>query len=67
MSKNELERLAELASEYINKGQRRGQAYMNALRFIRPDLYDKLTGSVDDCFYRDDRLDGFFDALERES
>ena len=44
-------------------GQRRGQARMNALCIARPDLYDEITGTAADCFYRDDRIADFEAAL----
>jgi hypothetical protein len=37
-------------------GIRQGQAFMNALWIVRPDLYEVLTASIHDPFYRDDNL-----------
>ena len=37
-------------------GARQGQAFMNALWTVRPDLYEVLTGTTHDPFYRDDNL-----------
>lgn len=36
--------------------QRRGQAWMNALREVEPELYDDVTGTEADCFYDDRKL-----------
>ena len=39
--------------------EREGQAMMNALADVAPELYDMVTGSPYDCFYRDDLISGF--------
>lgn len=36
--------------------QRRGQAFMNVLRFWDPENYNKLSGSLYDCFYDDNKI-----------
>ena len=41
-----------------------GQAYMNRLSAMRPDLHEKLIGSPNDPFYDDGRLPEFFKFLE---
>ena len=43
--------------------QRRGQALMNALFDVRPDLYDALHGTDADCFYSDKRIVNFMEVL----
>jgi hypothetical protein len=37
--------------------QRRGQAYMNVLREVRPDLYKAITATLADAFYRDELIE----------
>lgn len=37
----------------LDRGQRTGQAYMNALREVAPVLYDDITTTPRDIFYRD--------------
>ena len=44
--------------------QREGQAHMNALSRVSPELYEEITGSVADCFYRDDRIPAFLEYLD---
>lgn len=46
---------------YYTEGgsQRRGQARMNALWKVRPDLYDTIHGTDADCFYVDERIKNF--------
>ena len=44
---------------YNEQGQRKGQAMMNALGYVAMPLYDMVTGSLADCFYRDDRIPAF--------
>ena len=39
-----------------NPELRVGQVYMNALFDIRPDLYQRVTGTENDCFYNDDKI-----------
>lgn len=46
-----------------NPSQRRGQAMMNALAKVRPDLYDKVTGTEADPFYIDNRIYDFKRAV----
>lgn len=41
-----------------------GQAYMNSLSSIRPDLYDGITNTQSDCFYDDSLIPLFFKWLE---
>ena len=44
-------------------GLREGQSMMNALARIRPDLYDAVTGTEADCFYNDNRINDFREAV----
>jgi hypothetical protein len=40
-----------------SKTQRVGQAYMNALRAVAPELYEEASGSLKlDCFYDDTKV-----------
>lgn len=49
---------------YMEGGtQRRGQAMMNALAKVRPDLYDKISGTEADPFYNDNRITNFKRAV----
>lgn len=41
-------------------GQRLGQHYMNCLRTFDAPLYDAITGTLDDPFYNDNKLEAFF-------
>lgn len=44
---------------------RRGQAYMIVLGEINPELYNKISGTKYDPFYRDDRIDDFLSKIHR--
>ena len=44
-------------------GQRKGQALMNALHSVAPELYDIISGTDDDCFYDDGKIDQTFGVL----
>lgn len=39
-----------------NISYRKGQAIMNHLTMVRPDLTSKIVGTQLDCFYTDDRI-----------
>ena len=41
---------------YVYDGLRIGQSYMNALNDVRPDIYKKLTGTVNNPSYDDNRV-----------
>lgn len=43
--------------------QRRGQAWMNALREIDPELFEKISGTEADCFYDDRKIEAFKRAV----
>jgi hypothetical protein len=45
-------------NSYINQqvSFRKGQAIMNHLAMVRPDLANKIVGTQMDCFYTDDRI-----------
>ncbi len=38
---------------------RPGQTWANVVCLLRPDLYEEMTGTEIDPFYRDDRVDAF--------
>lgn len=42
---------------------RKGQTFMNALHAVAPELYDDISGTSKDCFYRDDQVFAFRDYL----
>lgn len=64
MDYNELERLC---TEYMrDKHIRRGQAYMNALYKVNPDLHDKILGTEADCFYVDEKIPEFIRVVYKE-
>ena len=44
---------------------RHGQAIMNVLYLIRPDLHKKIMGTDFDCFYDDGSVQDSLDHLER--
>lgn len=48
----------------VNPGQRRGQAYFNALYRFRSDIANELRGSSVDPFYRDDRIPSFLESVK---
>lgn len=48
---------------YRTAEQRKGQAMMNALRRVAPELYDEVSGTSRDCFYRDDQVFALRDWL----
>lgn len=55
-------RVTDLVAE-VNQRQRRGQAAMNVLAIVRPDLCSVVSGTETDPFHLDERLDKFFDWL----
>ena len=58
---NFLGRLAVATNNY--REHRKGQAIMNALHEVRPDLYEFATGAVFDPFYQNDRLFVFWHKI----
>ena len=67
MNKEEkIARIQELARISQRNGQRRGQAVMNALFEVAPDVYGLITGTENDPFYVDGNL-GFFWTCVYES
>ena len=52
--------------KYFRKHLRIGQSYMVALNDIRPDLYNKISGTDNDPFYDDDKLLNFIKFLNGE-
>lgn len=57
---------AEIISEANNRPQhiRYGQAIFNIAYKMYPDVVNNLRGTDFDCFYRDENVDKFFNALE---
>lgn len=49
--------------EMSNRQLRMGQAHMNALHQIRPELYEDITGTDADCFYNDEKIHNFMKFL----
>lgn len=52
-----------LFQSYTSDNQRDGQAFMNVLREMDVDEYNRLTGSFSDPFYRDSRIPEAVDIL----
>ena len=46
-----------------NPELREGQAFMNALSEVNPELYKQITGTEADCFYDDEKIPTFFNKL----
>lgn len=45
---------------YVSQpGIRKGQALMNALVFVAPELDAYVSGSIADCFYQDGKISAF--------
>lgn len=51
----------EVYTDYLRKHRelRRGQAMMNALAKVRPELYEEVSDTEADCFYIDTRITDF--------
>lgn len=47
----------------LNPAIRKGQAYMNALYVVAPEVYDEITGTEFDCFYVDARIEAFLNRV----
>lgn len=62
---NKLERriVEEAHQNYTMYRQRKGQALMNALRTEAPELYEIISGTPADCFYRDEKVSLVMDEL----
>lgn len=59
---------AELMGEYavrVRDGEREGQAYMNALRSVNKEIYDHISATCADCFYKDSKVHNFIRSLTR--
>jgi hypothetical protein len=52
-----------VAYQFLQQNQRKGQALMNALRLRAPELYHILTGSPNDPFHDDSKLQVALDEL----
>lgn len=63
-----LQRIIEL-SELIDpfSGLRQGQAYMIALYYIDPKLYNNIYGTESDCFYQDSQIKKFLQVVESKT
>ena len=48
------------------KAQRKGQAWMNALHEVAPELYEQIVGTKADCFYDDLLIPAFKDEIYKE-
>lgn len=49
--------------EFAHKNQRLGQSYMNALFLVDDKIYNKITGTKNDCFYDDNKIINFLTYL----
>jgi hypothetical protein len=68
MTDQELNNLHLFMLDYAraHKSQRRGQAYFNALAEQQPEMADRIRGTPDDPFYDDERIEPFFNRIEKE-
>jgi hypothetical protein len=60
---NEVDNLA----KYLKQSHpefRLGQSLMNALREVNMELYQKITATDADCFYQDDKIPQFWEAIK---
>lgn len=48
---------------YFVENQRAGQAFMNVLRDVDNEEYRRLTGSIYDPFYKDDKIPNAIDRM----
>lgn len=48
---------------YVALGHRKGQAWMNALGAVAPDLYEIVTGTDADCFHNDAKCAKFNETV----
>jgi hypothetical protein len=55
--------LTRYAVDYIHKGQRVGESYMNALFDVSPDLYKEISNTKYDPYHDDSRLSTFINFL----
>jgi hypothetical protein len=53
-----------LSRRLLSPTERLGQAYMNVLETVRPDLGNQIRGSVRDPFYNDDFFPAFMVWVE---
>ena len=56
-------KLNQEVSKNLVRKQRKGQAYMNALYSVDNVLYNKIYGTIYDCFYNDDLVQRFLSVL----
>ena len=66
MNDKEWVELVRLTVHYAHQGLRLGQAYMNALCEVRPDLYDRITGTDCDPLYIDNNIHKFLEFLNQK-
>lgn len=62
-----IEQITNLANSKRFKNLRKGQALMNALFIIDRDLYNKITGTDADPFYVDEKINKFWEEIERNN
>ncbi len=55
--------LTRYAVDYMHKGQRAGESYMNALYDVSPELYKDISNSKYDPYHDDTRLSLFINYL----
>ena len=64
LNDQEFDEIAEIYIDGCYSGGRKGQAYMNALREIRPDIYEEVkTCDFRDCFYIDANITNLINYL----
>ena len=56
-------KLTHETSKNLAKKQRTGQAYINALYSVDSVLYNKISGTIYDCFYDDNLVQSFLTML----
>ncbi len=53
--------------QYSGGHQRIGQAYINAIRDMKVELYDEIAGTQNDCFYDDKKIIDFIRFLNGDN
>ena len=53
-------------AEFLYDPLRRGQSLMNALFELWPEKYKEITGTIADCFYNDEKIVHFWEAIGRD-
>lgn len=49
--------------KHVTSNQRRGQAWMNALREVMPEFYESICNTDADCFYDDRKVPAFHEIV----